>query len=248
MTHASLAAFPTRTQQADMVLFENMHRSILRGLLNLYGIAVQNQRPRSRTDGKSGGSRAAIPQRLFVLKLMSTARILACTSFRLRLRGIDILERASLTMPCTENEARFVSSEGGWLVGTPSAVGLRVFRDRIGREQKVCHQRLEVGPRAERVEVGVAFHPDDVAVTGVDRAAEHIHRPIELGCALGDRQARVCGAGNAPKPGAAAGQGVKKLTERERSAQRDGNATNSSPHSCPGDLSGRKPGKSGKNR
>ncbi len=49
-------------------------------------------------------------------------------------------------------------------------------------------------------------------VTRGHRPAEHAHRPIKFGRALGNRQARSRGASDAPESGVAAGQRVKSLS------------------------------------
>src|SRR5262245_34145838 len=64
-----------------------------------------------------------------------------------------------------ENESRrIVLGEGRPQGGAPSTVCISALRERVGRELKVHRQRLEVGPGAERVEVGVAVHPGVVAI------------------------------------------------------------------------------------
>src|SRR4051794_2734472 len=72
-----------------------------------------------------------------------------------------------------DNEiGRIVLPEGGPQGGTPSAVGTRVPRERVGREGELHQERLEVGASAEGFEVGVAVHPGDVAITPGGRPTE----------------------------------------------------------------------------
>src|SRR5262245_56673108 len=73
-------------------------------------------------------------------------------------RTRDILNWTPPTMSETEKERRrILFGEGPTQAGTPSAVGIRVRRERVRQEPEVHHERLEVGARAGGSKSGSRF-------------------------------------------------------------------------------------------
>ena len=61
----------------------------------------------------------------------------------------------------------------------------------IDREGQVRQQLLEVGPRADRVEVGLIAHRSGIAIAGGDGPPEQGHGRVPLGLRLIGREARI---------------------------------------------------------
>ena len=76
-------------------------------------------------------------------------------AFAVRKRTGDILQWTPPIRSETEDEGcRIVIGRDGQERGTPSAVGIRVHRERVGRELEVHHERLEVDPRVGPLTAG----------------------------------------------------------------------------------------------
>jgi hypothetical protein len=88
--------------------------------------------------------------------------------------------------------------------------------ERIGRESEVHHQELEIGSRANRIEIGVGLYQAEVGITGGASFVQGRHGSVGRGSRVGCRQTGSRDESNASQQGLVARDVVMTADFRDR--------------------------------